>query len=165
MPPPDDAVATGRVWTLTILAPCDWLLANRNSAHNRYSRSKLTRQWRQAVEDCCRLGGLPNGNNRLELITVEAAARFRGRPPVRDRNNLEPTLKACVDGMTPEKFITRDGRRIRVPGWGLIPDDSDKHIAKAAIAVGAPLPKTVQADHPGLLIITIRELASANSLF
>jgi len=161
-----DPAAPRRVWQLTILAPCEWLTANKiNDTWNRYARSRLTRQWRQAIVDSCRQGQLPTGEHRLDLIQVEAIARFRGRPPVRDSENLRPTLKAAIDGLTPERYLSRKESRIPVPGWGLIPDDSDKHLARADIRVGEPLPKTVIADHPGLLIITITELAPANSLF
>lgn len=110
--------AKGRVWTLSIMAPCEWILANRNSAHHRYTRSRLTRKWRQAVVDCCKTGGLPNGDNRLELIDVAAIARFRGRAPVIDRENLRPTLKAAIDGLTPAKKIRREGHTIHVPEIG-----------------------------------------------
>lgn len=158
--------AKGRVWTLSIMAPCEWILANRNSAHHRYTRSRLTRKWRQAVVDCCKTGGLPNGDNRLELIDVAAIARFRGRAPVIDRENLRPTLKAAIDGLTPAKKIRREGHTIHVPGWGLIPDDNDEHLAAGTdIRIGDPLPKFVWEGHPGLLIITITELIPANALF
>ena len=155
----------GRVWTLMFLAPCEWILANRNSAHNRFTRSKLTRQWRKAVVDCCREGDLPHGDTRLDLIKVAAVARFAGRAPVRDSENLRPTLKACVDGLTPSRLYRREGSETRVPGWGLIPDDNDRHLAAADIRLGEPLPTFVRGQHPGLITITITELIQANSLF
>lgn len=144
-----------RTWTLTILAPCEWLTANRNSAHMRWARSNLTRLWRQAVVDVCTQGQLPKG---LDVISVDAIARFRGRPPVRDRENLRPTLKAAIDGLTRSR---RYGTATTpVPGYGLIVDDNDKHLAPGTdIRIGEPLPKTTIADHPGLLILTIREHA------
>lgn len=150
-----------RVWTLTILAPCEWLLANRNSAHQRFTRSRLTRLWRAAVVEVCRDGQLPTG---LDVIGVDGLARFRGRPPVRDRENLRPTLKAAIDGLTAPR---RYGKATTpAPGYGLIVDDSDKHLAPGTdIRIGEPLPKTTIADHPGLLILTIREIARDGVLF
>lgn len=153
-----------RTWTLTIMAPCEWLTANKlNGRWDKYKRAKLTRTWRQTIVDCCRTGGLPNGGDRLELVSIAAVARFRGRPPVRDSENLRPTLKAAIDGLTPARRYGKSERE--APGYGLIPDDNDKHLAWATIRLGDPLPKTVQANHPGLLVITITELAPANSLF
>lgn len=154
-----------RVWTLTLLAPCEWICANRDTAHQWQSRSRLVRKWRQAVVDCCRAGGLPCGDQRLDYIRVRMTARFRGRPPVRDGNagNLDPTKKAVLDGLGPPRRYGKNPRPS--PGYGLIRDDSDKHVQSASIVLGEPLPRTVIADHPGLLIVTIRELKPANSLF
>lgn len=152
-----------RIWTLTIMAPCEWICANRDTAHQWQSRSRLVRKWRQAVVDCCRAGDLPCGDNRLALIDVSAIARFRGKPPVHDSGNLRPTLKAVVDGLCPPRRYGRSKRP--APGYGLIPDDRDKYVANDTIRLGERLPNTVIADHPGLLIVTIRELKPANTLF
>lgn len=153
-----------RVWKLTLLAPCDWLTDNTlNGPNDGPIRARLTRKWRQAMCDCCRAGNLPCGDNRLQLIDIAAVARFRGRPPVHDRNNLRRTLKAVVDGLTPPRRYGKNPKPS--PGYGLIPDDRDRYVASETITIGEPLPKTVIADHPGLLIVTIRELKPANSLF
>jgi hypothetical protein len=147
---------TGRQWTLTILAPCPWLTANQlNNRHNRYSRSTLTKEWRTIAATLAGVGGLPTG---LDYIAVDGLARFRGRPPVRDRDNLRPTLKAVIDGLGPARVWTRKGTTYRSPGHGLIPDDSDKYLARSDIHIGDPLPTVTRPDHPGLLILTITEL-------
>lgn len=161
-----EAAAVGRMWTLTLLAPCEWITKNKvNDQWDRYKVAKLTKTWRQSMVSACANGGLPHGDNRLDYIRIEAEARFRGRAAVRDRNNLEPTLSAIQDGLTPAKVLTRKGRRIPIPGWGLIPDDSDKHVELSRIWVGEPLPITVVVSHPGFLIVTITELVRAGVLF
>lgn len=157
-----------RVWTLTIMAPGVWLTANTlNGPNDGPARTRAIRKWREAMYDCCRTGGLPCGDQRLDYIRVRMTARFRGRPPVRDGNagNLDPTKKAVLDGLGPSRTRKWKGEWRTAPGWGLIPDDSDKHLESASIVLGEPLPQTVIADHPGLLIVTIRELKPANSLF
>ncbi len=154
--------ATGRVWTLQFMAPCAWILANRNSAHERYSRSSLVRGWRRAMVDCCSCGDvvLPCGEDRLDLIAIDATARFRGRAPVRDSDNLGPTLKAVKDALAVPR---RHGKHPPAAGYGLIPEDSDKHVAHAEIRIGEPLPRSVWEGHPGLLIVRITELIPANA--
>lgn len=136
-----------------------------NGEWDRYKVARLTRKWRQAMVSACASGDLPRGDSRLDEIRIEAEARFRGRPPVTDRNNLEPTLSAVQDALTPAKVMVRKGRRIDIPGWGLIPDDKDKHVQSSTITVGEPLPKTVIAEHPGMLTVTITELIKADVLF
>jgi len=146
-----------RTWTLQIVAPCAWITANQlNNKHNRFSRSALTKTWRQVVVLHAVGEGLPTG---LDYVRVDAVARFMGRAPVRDRDNLRPTLKAAIDGLTPERHFTRQGKNYHSPGYGLIPDDNDKHLAGSDIRIGDPLPKDIHAPgHPGLLILTITEL-------
>lgn len=148
---------TCREWTLTIAAPCAWLTANHiNNRHNRYSRSALTKGWRTAGFEACGVAGLPTG---LNVIDVAGVARFLGRAPVRDRDNLRPTLKAVIDGFGPARVWTRKGTTYHSPGYGLIPDDNDKHLADSRIHIGDPLsPLVYRPGHLGLLILTIKEI-------
>lgn len=150
-------VGDGREWTLTIPAPCKWLTANRlNNRHNRFSRSKLTKEWRTAGYHAAKAAHLPTGLHCIEVIGV---ARFLGRAPVRDRDNLRPTLKAVIDGLGPPRTFTRQGKTFHSPGYGLIPDDNDKHLARSDIRIGDPLPKhTTRPGHLGLLMLTIQEI-------
>lgn len=161
-----DPSATGRLWTLTLLAPCPWITDNDVLGKlHKYARARLVRTWRKTMVDCCRAGNLPCGDQRLDRIRVEGSARFRGRPPVRDGNagSLHHTLKAVIDGLTPPRTYGKSKQPS--PGWGLIRDDSDKHLESSSIRIGEPLPKTVIADHPGLLVVTITELVPVNALF
>jgi len=162
------SATVGRVWTLTFLAPCPWLTANTlNGPNDMHARARLVRKWRRCACDSCQAGNLPCGDARLDYIRVAMTARFRGRPPVRDGNagNLDPTKKAVLDGLGPARTRQVNGVTRTSPGWGLIPDDSDKHIESSAITIGEPLPKTVIPDHPGLLTVTITELVRAGALF
>lgn len=150
-------VGDGREWTLTILAPCKWLTANQlNNKHNRIWRSTITKAWRAAAANAANAAGLPTGVHRIEVIAV---ARFLGRAPVRDRDNLRPTLKAVIDGLTPARTFTRQGKTFHSPGHGLIADDDDKHLVRSDIRIGDPLPKaTTLPGHLGLLTLTIQEI-------
>lgn len=144
-----------RQWTISVLAPCDWITANQlNNRHTRFTRSALTKQWREAVVQWARHAKLPTG---LDYIRVDAVARFLGRPPVRDRDNLRPTLKAAIDALTPQRVWARRGKYYVSPGCGLIPDDCDRHLAGSDIRIGDPL-RTSPPGHPGLLILNITEV-------
>jgi hypothetical protein len=151
-----------------MLAPCAWLTDNAVlGSLIPQARSRLVFKWRKGMVDCCRAGNLPCGDDRLEYIRVRATARFAGRPPVRDGNAgaLHHTLKAVIDGLTPEKRRKVKGVVKISPGWGLIKDDDDRHIESSSIVIGEPLPVTVDQDHPGFLIVQITELPRPGALF
>src|SRR5262249_54533101 len=119
-------------------------------------RAELVQLWRGATVDRARLARLPRDLGR---IRVEPTAHFRGRPPVRDSSNLEPTLKACIDGLGPSRILQRKGRRIPVPGYGLIPDDDDAHLELERLKIGAPLEYKPYAN-AGELVLLITDLTS-----
>lgn len=149
-------VGDGREWTLTIPAPCAWLTANQlNNRHNRFSRSSITKSWRTAGYHAAKAARLPTG---LACIEVLGVARFLGRAPVRDRDNLRPTLKAVIDGFGPARTWTRKGATYHSPGYGLIADDDDKHLLRSDIRIGDPLPRHTHPGHLGLLMLTIQEI-------
>lgn len=146
---------TAREWTIVIPAPCEWITANQlNNRHSRFSRSRLTLAWRTAA---CRLAAAANLPTGLDYVRIDAVAHFRGRAPVRDRDNLRPTVKACIDGLTPARTFTRKGTIYHSPGYGLIPDDNDRHLAGTDITIGERLPDRPYAP-VGELALIIREI-------
>jgi len=128
------APTAGREWTFVIPAPCEWITANKiTGTYNRYVRAKLTRPWRKASCDAAEREDLPTG---LDCVRIDAIARYHtSHPPVRDRDNLRPTLKAVIDGLGPAKTSVRKGKTHRYPGYGLIPDDNDRHLAGSDITL------------------------------
>jgi len=112
-------MAEPRTWRIDV-AGCEWLTANRNSRY-RYG----AREWRDAVIVACTKARLPKG---VGPVTISAIAFYADRPPVRDRLNLAPTIKAIVDGLTEPKVSTRAGIPHTRGGYGLIPDDSDRWV-------------------------------------
>lgn len=142
-----------RVWRLAIAAPCLWLTANDRRHH--LGQAPLVREWRGAAYLAAKAAHLPTG---LLRVRIDVVAHFRGRPPVRDRANLSPTVKAVVDGLGPARSYKWRGRQITSVGYGLIPDDSDKHLDGPYLEIGAPL--AAQAfGSVGELMLTITELA------
>jgi hypothetical protein len=117
------AVPEPRTWTIRIPAPCDWLTAN--IERHRFKRSKLVRQWREAVKTACKAGKLPFG---VTGVDIACTVYYSGRRPVRDKLNLAPTIKACVDGLTPQAVKWRNAKPIVSVGYGFLPDDSDVHV-------------------------------------
>jgi len=112
------------VWTVRVHQPGPWLTANID--RYRYRRAALVRAWRLATVDACAAAELPHG---ITPVSIDATVCYtRPQPPVRDRLNMAPTLKACVDALTPARTIHRGGKVHHVHGYGLLPDDSDRHV-------------------------------------
>jgi hypothetical protein len=115
-----------KVYRLRVLAPADgWLTSNPRRAGAWRARSAVVREWRSNAAAACMAAGLPKG---ITPVTIEVVAWYRGRAPVNDRLNLAPTIKAAVDGLGPERIITRNGKRFHAAGYGLLTDDSDRHV-------------------------------------
>jgi hypothetical protein len=113
-----------REWTLVFDMPCEWLTANID--RDKYKRASLVKRIRAAVVKACEIEGLPKA---VGPVTIHGIIHYTSKAsPVRDRLNLAPTIKALVDGMTPAKTYTRDGKTHHVPGYGFLADDSDKHV-------------------------------------
>ncbi len=113
-----------REWTLVFEMPCEWLTAN--IARDKYKQGSLVKKIRKAVVEACEIEGLPKA---VGPVTIHALIHYTSKTaPVRDRLNLAPTMKAHVDGLTPERKFTRDGKTHHVPGYGFLADDSDKHV-------------------------------------
>jgi hypothetical protein len=141
-----------RQWEITILAPATWLTANElNNRHNRFSRSTITKAWRKAACDAAARLRLPQD---LDYVRIDAVARFPGRAPVRDRDNLRPTVKAAIDGLTPAKTFVRKGKLFHSPGYALIPDDNDRHLAATDIRIE----RSPSAAAQGELVLIITEV-------
>jgi len=100
---------------LFIPAPADWINAN-DRLHWR-PKAKLTKAWRMAGHIHARVNVLPRGLGRVR-ITVHVV-----KPTARayDAHNLMPTAKAVMDG-----FVD----------YGLIPDDTNKHLVGPDIREG-----------------------------
>ncbi|AJE32550.1 hypothetical protein B842_03485 [Corynebacterium humireducens NBRC 106098 = DSM 45392] len=85
-----------------------------NQRHHWAVRAKLTRQLRDDTHILARAAKLPQGCS-FATVTLHYLPTTRRR---RDRHNLYPTVKACIDGLV---------------DYGLVPDDS-------AVFVSAPEP-------------------------
>jgi len=119
----------------------EWLTSNKTSRYQHGSKG-----WRDATAVACRAAKLPQG---LTPVTIHALAYYTGRAPVRDLANLYPTIKACVDGCTPLRISTRNGKRHTRGGYGLIPDDSDRHV------IGLPTWELRRSDTQPYLLLEI----------
>lgn len=143
-------------WTLVIHAPVPWITSNWITKANPYSRSTAVKQWRQAAYTAAVAANLPVG---LDLVTIDAHCWFpaSGSLPVRDRENLRPTVKAATDGLGRETRRTIKGKLHISVGYGLIPDDADKHLARSQhLTIGRD--STIPAGSYGRLELVISEV-------
>lgn len=144
-------------WTLVIPAPAEWLTANKlNNSWSKWKRAELTRQWRGATVNYATQARLPRGLGR---VRVDAVAQFWGPPPVRDRKNLEPTMKAVVDGLGPSRTMKRGNKITHSPGYGLIDDDDDIHLEDSTLVIGESLGPAKPYGPTGRLTLTITAVA------
>lgn len=142
------AMTEPRTWTIRVPAPCDWLTAN--IERHRFKRSKLVRQWRETVKTVAQAAGLPQAVTPVEIA---GTVYYTGRRPVRDKLNLAPTIKACVDALTPHVVKWRAGKPVVSIGCGFLPDDSDQHVRSTTWDL-APAAAVGQVGNGVLLTIT-----------
>lgn len=150
---------TGRVWTLTVPAPCEWLTAN--DRRHRYAQAQRTLLWRTMAFTQAKIAKLPVWVEAK--VRIDAQARFRGKAPVRDTANLHPTVKAVVDGLGQPLTVRRVGKPpVNIVGYGFLINDNDARVDGPHITIGQPLPsKGNPWESPGELILTITELLPA----
>lgn len=121
-------------WRATVLAPLEWITANKGSEHWAV-RARKVKAWRAAGLAAAHQADLPQGLDRVHLAIV---ANMPRRSRLRDVENLRPTVKAAIDGL--------------VGDYGLAADDSDKHVEGIDLRRGA---KETDPAEPGRLEITI----------
>ncbi|MEV0646043.1 hypothetical protein AB0I28_12335 [Phytomonospora sp. NPDC050363] len=103
---------------------------NSNDRLSRWEKARRTKAWRSSAFLLARVNHLPQG---LERIRVDAVLYFTTARD-RDTSNYELTLKPIVDALGPDKSrVSKDkqGRlkRVEAPGWGVIPNDTPKHLS------------------------------------
>lgn len=150
-----------RAWTIGVPV-MQWLTANRELHYRR--RAEIVTTLRSGVVAACHRADLPKG---ITPVRLSAIAQYTGRSaPVRDRLNLAPTIKAVVDGLTPRVEKWRGGRAVVSLGYGLLPDDSDRHVLDTTWTLAR-----LNADGPfehglpgyaGLVVLTITEVPDAH---
>lgn len=144
-----------RAWTITIPAPF-WLTANKDLHYQQ--RSRIVHAWRKATVNACTRASLPTG---VTPVRLSAIAYYLGtHRPVRDRLNLAPTLKAITDGLTPHQVKQREGRLVVSEGYGLLPDDSDRHVLDTVWGLErlAPIDRFGMPGVVGVVALTITEV-------
>ncbi|MFI5542033.1 hypothetical protein ACIA5H_37290, partial [Nocardia sp. NPDC051900] len=91
----------------------------------RFARARKIADIRRDMVTLARKAGLPKG---VRYATITLHYRPRDNTP-RDTVNLAPTVKALVDGLTPQKVVpTKRGFNVHA-GYGFVPDDSTRHVS------------------------------------
>lgn len=140
------------MWVVTVPTPGWWLTAN-NVSPNRYAQGRRVKAWREvayAAAKACR-PHLPTG---LDRVRVDVLYRWAKRP-VLEVANLAPTLKAVIDGAIGPK-------RGQSVGYGVVVDDSDRHLAYGSYAferVAVSPARAALDPYAGEVVLTITDLS------
>ena len=111
-------------WTITILAPCKFI--NLNARTHWAPKAQLTKAWRNAAHVAARNAQLPKGLQAVHVVAHIIKPTSREY----DVHNLMPTLKAAIDGL--------------VTDYGLIPDDTNKHLTGPDLRQGGKGPAAIR---------------------
>ncbi|MFE3081815.1 hypothetical protein [Nocardia tengchongensis] len=112
----------------------------------RLARSRRIREIRSDVVVLATKARLPKGV-RYATITLHYRPALNRR---RDSVNLSPTLKAVVDGLTPQKIVkTKAGYNVHA-GYGLVNDDSTREVSTPE-----PIIHETEPGKPGALWLEI----------
>lgn len=152
-------VAVQRSWKIVIPTPGKWMTANDRGHWSK--RAPLEAAWRSAAERAARQmrPKIPRG---LDLVRVDVLLRY-GRKPVREIENLRDTLKACVDGAVGPARVSKKGTS---PGYGIVTDDSDKHVLYGAYdgeLMELTKAQKVLNPYAGEVVLTVTELTRGDS--
>ena len=145
-------MAVPRVWEIRIPSPGYWLTSN-NQLRDKIAQGRRIKPWRNAAYLATRAvrPRIPTG---LDRVRVDVDYRWIGRKPVRELRNLEPTLKACVDGAI---GCARGGAL----GYGIVADDNDQRLVYGPLT-GCPLlvPTALARLNPrgGEVVLTVTEV-------
>ena len=126
---------TAREWVLEIEPPADFLSAN--SRKDRRGDDDR-RQWRAVAWRAAREVKLPTGLARVRIDIVIAPPHNR-----MDEQNFRYTTKTLVDGLGPpylRKPTAKQPKGASAPGYGLIPNDSRKHLDGEYLHLIEPAP-------------------------
>ena len=111
-------------WTLTIPAPCKFI--NLNARTHWAPKAQMTKAWRNAAHVAARNAELPKGLQAVHVVAHIIKPTSREY----DVHNLMPTLKAAIDGL--------------VTDYGLIPDDTNKHLTGPDLRQGGKGPAAIR---------------------
>lgn len=135
-----------RTWYLLIPAPAPLWSTNDSHRHGPRATSASRVAWRKAGYDAAMIARLPKG---LQRVRFAVTFHFQDRIH-RDALNYSETAKPVIDSWGPpffQKPTKKAPKGKSAPGWGLIPDDTPKHLESTALAIG-PLWSEVLAALP-----------------
>jgi len=110
-------------WTITIESELPML--NLNQRYHWAKKAQLTKHWRALALTNAMAADLPRNLDRIHVVAHVVKPTSRQY----DIHNLMPTLKACVDGLV---------------DYGLIPDDTNKHLTGPDLRQGGKGPAAIR---------------------
>lgn len=152
-----DAVGGYRIWKLILPAPCQLWSANDEHRGNEYDTARIRKTWRGAVFDRLSAIDAPTGLPRVRFSIVFHFTSD-GR---RDALNYASTAKPIIDGFAPpflQKPTKAKPRGSFSPGYGMIPDDTPRHVEATELSIGDLWQDVITADDYPLTLADVTAL-------
>jgi hypothetical protein len=145
-------------WRLTFPAPAPMLSSN--SRHHWRKTSPIRKTWREAMYLYARHAKLPTG---LDRIRVDVLLRMPTARKADAPNFHQYVCKPLVDAIGParDQIIRRGSRAgtvVHEPGYGVIPDDTERYIDGPHPSIGQPARD--RAMPFGQVVVTITDLSA-----
>lgn len=158
--PPANPAPAGEGWRVEIAMPftrkglpVGWLTLNRHL--HRQVEARIAREWRLAAVQAFQVHRVPRDLGRI-YVQEEVRTIIRND---KDPGNWEPTLKPCIDALTPGRtYASRRARKgwVHEPGWGVIPADDPAHRVSPRPIFGEPLGRNSRVR--GMVVLHIYPL-------
>jgi crossover junction endodeoxyribonuclease RusA len=122
-PPPaptgPHAAARGEGATYTLAMPPGYDLLSANDRHDHWAKARIVKQIRKDATTMARACRLP----KMTQVCVTAVLHPRDRRH-QDSDNVQPTVKACVDAIV---------------AAGLLPGDDERYVLSTTYVLGEPV--------------------------
>lgn len=110
--------------TLPLTFTIDWLgrpqTSNAERQAHYHKSAKIRAAWNEAAHQACQIARAPKGLDRIGILIQP----IYDKGPLPDTDAIGPTVKGIIDGI-----VTGKPRKSAPPGYGVVPDDSGKHVA------------------------------------
>ena len=104
-----------------------------------HASAKVRKAWNEAALQMCRVTKAPKNLDCIGIIIQP----IYDKGPLPDTDAIGPTVKGIIDGI-----VTGKPNKKSAPGYGVVPDDSGKHVAYVCLMA----PIVIKGSKPGVRV-------------